>query len=78
MNCHEGTVLNESSHASPRDCASAGTVDFEDEYVMQGGKIARLGNCTVCGRRFERVWLHSHDQCFKPENQEVHITPRPH
>lgn len=66
-----------SSHGSPQECELAETVVFDGEYVHQGGKIARLGECTVCQRKFERVWLHSHDQCYDPEYEEVSITPRP-
>jgi len=70
---------SESTHDSPEDCANANTVYFDDtEIVDQGGKLAKLGECTECGRRFERVWLHSHDQCFDPEYEEVSISPRPH
>lgn len=67
-----------SSHSSPRDCARADTVVFDDEYVHQGGKIALLGECTDCERKFERIWLHSHDQCYSPENEEIAISPQPH
>lgn len=67
-----------STHRSPRDCARADTVDFDNEYVNQGGKIALLGECTDCERKFERIWLYSHDQCYSPEHEEVAISPQPH
>lgn len=66
------------SHGSPEDCTQAKTVEFSDDYVMQGGKIARLAECTECGRKYERVWLHSHDQCYDPEYEEVYISPQPY
>lgn len=67
-----------SPHNSPKDCERANTVFFDYDYIMQGGKIAVLGECSECGRKFERVWLYSHDQCYEPENQEVVISPQPY
>lgn len=66
------------SHSSPHDCTRADAIVFDDEYVYHGGKIARLGECTQCERKFERVWLHSHDQCYSPEHEQVSIPSRPH
>lgn len=67
-----------SPHSSPSDCTDAKTVQLGEEYVMQSGKIARLGECVECGRKFERVWLHSHDQSYEPEYEEVYISPQPY
>ena len=67
----------EPSHSSPHDCTHADAVHLGDDYVVQGGKIALLGECTVCGRKFEHGWLHSHDQCYDPEHEDVAISQRP-
>ena len=60
-----------STHTSPEDCATEGTVAFDGDLVAQGEKIARLGKCHSCGRKFERVYYHSHDQCYEPEVMNV-------
>jgi hypothetical protein len=67
-----------SPHTSTEDCTEADTVQLSEDYVMQSAKIARLGECIECGRKFERVWLYSHDQSYEPEYEEVNISPRPH
>lgn len=49
--------LSESSpHTSLEDRTEADTVPFSEDYVMQSGKIARLGEWIESGRKFERAW----------------------
>lgn len=42
-----------STHTSLEECAAEGTVVLEGDTVWQGGKVARLGTCHVCDRKFE-------------------------